>query len=97
MAMLDDVKVALQLTITTYDAELTNNINECIADIGFAGITETDTTDAAIHQIVILYCKYRFELMHGNAELALVIKDVYDEQKKQLGMATGYTDFGEDS
>lgn len=96
MAMLDDVKTALQLTTTTYNAELTNNINECMADIAMAGITNTDQTDPAIHQIVILFCKFRFELMHGNPELALAIKGIYDEQKRQLGMATGYTDFEEE-
>lgn len=97
MAMLDDVKVALQVTGTTYNAELTNSINECLVDIQAAGITTIDTADAGIHQIVILFCKYRFELLHGSAELALAVKDVYDEQKAQLGMRTGYTDFEEDA
>lgn len=97
MSMLEDVKVALQVATQTYDSELSGYIESAKVDIQAAGITNIDESDAGIHQIIILFCKYRFELIHGNAELAQAVKEAYDEQKAQLGMRTGYTDFGEDS
>lgn len=95
MSMLSDAKTALQISGTSYDAEITNYIAECKVDIQAAGITSVDENDSAIHQLIILFCKMRFELFHGNPELSIAVKEVYDEQKAQYGMRTGYTDFGE--
>lgn len=97
MSMLNDVKVALQVATNTYDDELTSCISSAKVDIQAAGIVNVDESDAGIHQLIILFCKYRFELMHGNPELAQAVKEVYDEQKAQLGMRTGYTDFAEET
>lgn len=96
MSMLDDAKTALQISGNSYNAEITNYIAECKIDIQAAGITSVDENDSAIHQLIILYCKMRFELFHGNPELSIAVKTVYDEQKAQYGMRTGYTTFSED-
>ena len=90
--MLDDVKLALRLTTTAYDNELTDLINAGLADLGVAGvITEDDTDDALIKRAVITYCKIHF----GSPADFDRLKAIYDEQKAQLGMADGYTDWGD--
>ena len=91
MAMLDDVKKALRLTTTAYDSELGDLISAGLADLGVAGVTEDDTTDALIKTAVITYCKIHF----GSPADFDRLKRTYDEQKAQLSMATGYTDWGD--
>jgi hypothetical protein len=91
MAMLDDVKKALRLTTTAYDSELGDLISAGLADLGVAGVTEDDTTDALIKTAVITYCKIHF----GSPADFDRLKRIYDEQKAQLSMATGYTDWGD--
>lgn len=95
--LLEEVKTALQLSDTTYDHELTENISQAYADLKIAGVTVFDTRSPmpAIKQAVILFCKMRFELLHGNPELSIAVKVAYDEQKAQLGMSTGYTNWGD--
>lgn len=89
--MLDDVKKALRLTTTAYDSELGDLISAGLADLGVAGVTEDDTTDALIKTAVITYCKIHF----GSPADFDRLKRIYDEQKAQLSMATGYTDWGD--
>lgn len=91
MAMLDDVKKALRLTTTAYDSELGDLISAGLADLGVAGVTEDDTADALIKTAVITYCKIHF----GSPADFDRLKRIYDEQKAQLSMATGYTDWGD--
>lgn len=93
--MLSRVKLALRITTTSYDTELTGLISAALIDLGFGGLdTEvftTSTTDEAVISAVITYCKMRFGLPEDYDRL----KMSYDEQKAQLGTATGYTDWGE--
>lgn len=90
--MLDDVKIALRLTTQAYDGELTNLISTGLADLGVAGVTSDDVTDPLIKTAVITYCKIHF----GSPSDFDRLKKIYDEQKAQLGMATNYTDWGDD-
>ena len=93
--MLDRVKLGLLITENDFDTELTDLINAWIIDMGIAGVTADtlvpETTDAALIAACVTYCGYRFELMHGSLERSAAYKKSYDEQKAQLGMATGYT------
>ena len=93
--MLDKVKLALSISANTYDTELTTWIQAAIGDLGIAGVegetVTTNSTDAIIVSAIITYCGRQFELMHGSPERAQAYKESYDEQKAQLGMATGYT------
>ena len=90
MAMIDDVRLALRLTTTKYDPELTGLINGGLLDLGVAGVTEDDTQDALIKLAVITYVKLHF----GSPSDFDKLQKTYDEQKAQLSMATGYTDWG---
>lgn len=91
--MLDEVKLALRLTTDDYDVELVNHINEALADLGVAGVTNTDITDPLIKGAVIIFCKMQF----GSPPDYDKLKRSYDEKKSQLSTCTGYTEWGGDS
>lgn len=90
MALIDNVKLSLRLTTNAYDAELTGIINGGLKDLGVAGVTNDDTTDALIERAVTTYCKLHF----GSPADFDRLKKSYDEQKAQLASCTGYTDWG---
>lgn len=87
--MLNKVKLALRITTEAFDSELTDLINAALLDLGIAGVNEFEatTTDALVIRAVITYCKLHF----GEPDEFDRLKASYDEQKAQLGMATGYT------
>lgn len=91
--MLDLVKKALRVTADAFDDELTHLINSAIIDIGFGGMSDDidlESADPVVRQAIVTYCKMNFGLPEDYDRL----KRSYDEQKAQLGTATGYTDFG---
>ena len=100
MAMLDKVKVACRVTSSAFNDELTDLIAAAYLDLGIAGVVhddlagETDEADmdALIKRAVITYCRANF----GNPDNYDKLKASYDEQKAQLSMATGYTDWETD-
>ena len=93
--ILAKVKLALRITTDDFDTELTDMINACLADLGIAGVTETDTTNALLIRAICTYCKYHFGDMNG-VEMLERLKASYDEQKAQMQMATGYTNWLKD-
>ncbi|MBQ6536980.1 MAG: DNA-packaging protein [Firmicutes bacterium] len=97
MDLIDDVKIALRLTTNALDSSVTLLIGAAFADLGLAGVKGDtvipNTEDPLIKQAVITYCRANFGQPDDYADL----KASYDEQKAQLGMATGYTDWGDDA
>lgn len=93
--ILEKVKLALRITTDDFDTELTDMINACLADLGIAGVTETDTSNALLIRAICTYCKYHFGDING-VEMLEKIKASYDEQKAQMQMATGYTNWLKD-
>lgn len=90
-ATLAAVKLALRVTTTAYDSEITGLINAAMKDLGIAGVTNNDETDALILRAVITFCRLNF----GQPDDYDRLKASYDEQKAQLSMATGYTTWTE--
>lgn len=89
--MLNLVKMALRISTDAYDDELNSLIASAVDDLGIAGVTDIDTTnDPLIKTAVCTYCKIHF----GIADDAERLQKSYDEQKAQLSMATGHTDWG---
>lgn len=86
------VKLALRITTTAYDSELNTLIDAALLDMGIAGVTNDDDTDALVLRAIITYCRLHF----GQPDDYDRLKASYDEQKAQLGMATGYTTWSED-
>lgn len=90
--MLDLVKKALRITTDAFDDELQQLIDSALIDIGFGGAVSevlTEDGDPIVKQAIITYCKMNFGLPEDYDRL----KRSYDEQKAQLGTATGYTNF----
>lgn len=87
--MLESVKLALRITTDAFDDEIQDLINAALADLGIAGITNLDEADALIKRAVITFCRVNF----GEPDDYGRMKASYDEQKAQLQVATGYTDW----
>ena len=89
--IIEKVRTALRIVTTDFDGEIEDLINSCLQDLGIAGITETDTTNSLLIRAIITYCKMNF----GDETEASYdrLKASYDEQKAQMSMATGYTDW----
>ena len=93
--ILNKVKLALRIVTDAFDSEIEDLIKACLLDLKIAGVNEytiENVTDALIIRAVCTYCKYHF----GDAEDKERLKASYDEQKAQLQMATGYTNWGND-
>lgn len=89
--MLDKVKIALRISTTAYDDELTVLIAAAQQDLGVAGVVIPETINELVTRAIITYCKMTFGLPEDYDRL----KRSYDEQKAQLSNATGYTDWGD--
>lgn len=88
--ILASVKLALRIKTDAFDSELTDLINAGLIDLGIAGVVVPDELDSICSQAIKTYCKMNF----GSPEEYDHIKASYDEQKAQLSMATGYTNWG---
>lgn len=84
-------KLALRITTDAFDSELVDLIDAAKADMGIAGVTNDTESDPLVRRAIITYCKMHF----GEPDEYDRLKASYDEQKGQLGTATGYTDWGE--
>ncbi|WP_315523392.1 DNA-packaging protein [Pseudoramibacter alactolyticus] len=89
MALIDKAKVALRIKTNAFDEEITDLIEAAKLDLGLAGIEQTADTDPLIMRAVIIYVRLNF----GQPDDYDRLKAAYDEQKKQLSMATGYTNW----
>lgn len=91
--LLDKTKLALRVTVTNYDADLTDLISAAQLDLGIAGVVVPETMTAIVERAIITYCKIHFSALSDGEWSRL--KASYDEQKAQLVTATGYTDWGD--
>lgn len=89
--MLEKVKLAWNRTDTTFDSEITDLISSAGLDLGIAGVVLPEEYTTIAERAVTLYCLFHLELEHGDPVKAERFKTVYDENKAQLSMATGYT------
>lgn len=87
--MLEKVKLALRITTTAYNDELNDLIEAAQLDLGIAGVVIPEELDAIVSRAIVTYCKVHF----GSPDDFDRLKASYDEQKAQLSMATGYTDW----
>lgn len=87
--MLEKVKMALRITTDAYNDELNDLIDAAKLDLGIAGVVIPETIDAICTRAIITYCKLHF----GQPDDYDRLKASYDEQKAQLSMATGYTEW----
>lgn len=90
--MLEKVKLALRISTDAFDAELTDLIAAAALDLQIAGVTGAAEPDALTARAIVTYCKLHFGDAEGDEYERL--KRSYDEQKAQMSMATGYTNWG---
>jgi uncharacterized phage protein (predicted DNA packaging) len=93
MAMLDDVKKALRISLTTtaFDGEVTDLIAAARDDLRLSGTLETkvnDDTDTLIKRAITVYCKANFG--YDNADAAR-FQESYDSIKRHLTLSQEYT------
>jgi len=93
MSLLEKTKLALRVTVNNYNSDLNDLIDAAKLDLGIAGVELPTTLDAICERAVITYCKLHFSSL-TDGEFAR-LKASYDEQKAQLGTATGYTNWGD--
>ena len=74
LSMLEKVKMALRITTSAYDDELTDLIESAKLDLGVAGVI-SDGVDELLERAIITYCKCNF----GLPEDADRLKRSYDE------------------
>lgn len=92
MTLLEKVKTALRVTVDAYDAELIGLIAAAQLDLKLGGVTLPAELDAIVERAIITYCRVHFGALTDGEFSRL--KASYDEQKAQLSMATGYTNWG---
>ena len=95
--MLTKVKMALRITTDAFNDELNDLIGAAKLDLGIAGVDSDQLaaaatpTDQLLIRAIITYCRLHF----GSPDEYDRLKASYDEQKAQLSMATGYTNWGD--
>lgn len=92
--MLEKVKLALRIVTDAFDDELNQLIAAAQTDLGIAGVVLPEELDAICERAIITYCKINFG-EQDRIEMYDRLKASYDEQKAQLSMATGYTQWTE--
>lgn len=92
-ATIGKVKMTLRVTTTAFDGEIGELIDAAVADLGIAGVNGmlVEPADPLTLMAIKTYVRMHF----GAPEEYDELKASYDEQKAQLGMATGYTEWGD--
>lgn len=90
MALIDTCKMALRVTTDAYDEEIYEYIEAAKLDLGIAGV-EYAVADSLVNKAILTYVRMSFGAPANYDKL----KAAYDEQKAQMMMATGYTDWGD--
>ena len=92
LSALPRVKLALRLTEDDFDDQVLDLMESALQDLGIAGVNGERAliTDTLVRQAVITYCKANF----GDTSDYDRLKASYDEQKAQLSMASGFTNWG---
>lgn len=89
MEILSDVKLALRITTDAFDDEISDLVEAAVRDLNVAGVESNELSDPLIKRAVITYVKLHF----GEPDEYDRLKASYDEQKAQMSMASGYTEW----
>lgn len=88
--LLEKAKLALRITTNAYDTEIQDLIDAAQLDLGIAGVVLLpNNLDALCQRAILTYVRLNF----GSPPDYDRLKASYDEQKGQLRIATGYTDW----
>lgn len=92
--LLDDVKITLGVTGEDFDGMISDLIEAAKADLGITDISTeiVGDYDPLYKRAIITYCRLNFSVF-GLPDGYDQLKRSYDEQKAQMSMATGYTEW----
>ena len=82
-------KKARRITTDAFDDEVSRLLEAAMLDLGVAGVEVPEQLDALVSQAAITYFMANF----GEPESYDRLKRAYDEQKAQLSMHTGHTNW----
>lgn len=90
-AQMDRIKTALRTTTTdeALEQEITDIVNAFVIDAGIAGVSNQDLDDPLVWMAAVTFVRLKF----GSPDEYDRLKRSYDEQKAQMSMATGYTEW----
>lgn len=91
--LIAQAKKARRISTYAFDDEVERLLNAGLQDLGVAGVTVPEELDDLVSQAAITYFMANF----GEPEDYDRLKASYDEQKAQMSMRSGYTDWGEQS
>lgn len=89
--LIAQAKKARRISTDAFDDEVERLLNAGLQDLGVAGVTVPEELDDLVSQAAITYFMANF----GEPEDYDRLKASYDEQKAQMSMRSGYTDWGE--
>lgn len=87
--LLTATKLALRITTDAFDTEITSLLNSALLDLGVAGVKVPENIDSLVQTACITYVCVHF----GQPDDYDRLKKSYDEQKAQMSMCSGYTDW----
>jgi len=96
MALLDDAKLALRISSSAFDSEISDLIDAAKADLQLSGVDETKLidTDPLIKRAVMTYVKANFGFDNPDADRLCA---AYDMLKAHLTLSVEYTLSGDAS
>lgn len=90
-ALIAAAKLSARITTNAFDSQVEDLLNAAFLDMGIAGVGVPAELDSLVRVAAITYF-----LMHfGQPDDYDRLKASYDEQKGQLAIASGYTDWGD--
>lgn len=84
-------KLAGRIKTDAFDTEVNRLLDAALLDLGVAGVVIPAEIDALVTTAAVTF----FLMNFGDPDNYDRLKRSYDEQKAQLGMCTGYTDWGD--
>lgn len=90
-ALIEQARMAARVKTNAFDKQIGALLSAAMLDMGVAGVEIPERYDALVSQAAITY----FLMNFGQPDEYDRLKKSYDEQKAQLSMATGYTDWGD--
>ena len=87
--LISSAKLANRMMTNAFDTEVERLLDAALLDLGCAGVAVPAGLDPLVSQAAITY----FLMNFGDPDNYDRLKASYDEQKAQLSMRTGYTDW----
>lgn len=95
MALLNDAKLALDITDDLYNDEINGLIDSAKIDLTFGNVDTVTETDVLCKRAIIAYVVWNFQALHGDMQRAQLLKNAYDDLKTQMGLNSRYRDWGD--